>query len=53
MVLDADLMKANGTMPFKERIERIAREIYGANGVEYSEKASKALDSCSASSRKR
>lgn len=33
------------SMPFKERIERIAREIYGANGVEYSEKASKALDS--------
>ena len=33
------------SMPFKERIERIAREIYGASGVEYSEKASSALDS--------
>jgi len=26
-------------MPFKERIEKIAVEIYGAKGVTYSEKA--------------
>ena len=31
-------------MPLKEKIERIAKEIYGADGVEYTSKALKALE---------
>lgn len=32
-------------MPFKERIELVAREIYGANGVDFSAEAEKKITS--------